>query len=50
MVKAKAMTDVIHLKEISVTGTVEPLNRVSGFERRLLFGSSCSKVEELSSL
>lgn len=32
MVKAKAMIDVIHLKEISVTGTVEPLNRVSGLK------------------
>lgn len=32
MVKAKATIDVIHLKEISVTGTVEPLNRVSGLK------------------
>lgn len=32
MVKAKAMIDVIHFKEISVTGTVEPLNRVWGLK------------------
>lgn len=30
MVGAEAMIDVIHFEEISVTGTVEPVLRVSG--------------------
>lgn len=32
MVQAKAMLDVIHFKEISVTASVEPLNHVSGLK------------------
>lgn len=32
MVQAEAMIDVSYFKEISVTGTVEPLNHVSGLK------------------
>lgn len=43
MVKAKAMIDVIHFKEISVTGTVEPLHHVSGLKEDCFLEAAAQK-------
>lgn len=43
MVKAKAMIDVIHFKEITVTGTVEPLHHVSGLKEDCFLEAAAQK-------
>lgn len=45
MVKAEAMIDVIHFKEISVTTTVEPLTHVSGLKEDCFLEEAVEKRE-----